>query len=351
MAFRDRLKNKLKEERFFQGQKRVLTEQDEEKDEKHKLTDKEAKWLDACLKCPPHPHIGHAPPDHWVETAKKVWEAEKKQKDPDSPLRILFISGSARDEDTCPQEKSKTEQLLERARIRLMEKDPDIDTDWLDLGDMTAAKKPIIHPCKSCFSTAAPHCVWPCNCYPNEDLGQSPDWMGEIYEKWAAAHGVVLATPVKWYMPDGPVVLMIHRLVCADGGNPNPDTIKWKTRDLSRELELSGDYVFTKHLAGRSIGFIVHGDVAGESLVLSALKLTFEWMGFEVAGPHANGEFRIVPEDGSYANNQDAIDHNKNPAMDCISQEIDTVVDSVVMKAKMLRKDYEPPMIPQECMH
>lgn len=310
----------------------------------------EKSWRELCIDCPPH-KIGHTLPKTWLEAAEKVWEAEKKQKDPDSPLRILFVSGSSRDEDTCPQEPSKTEQLLGKAAAKLNEERPEIEIDWIDLGDMTAAKKPIIYPCKGCFSTASAHCIWPCNCYPNADLGQEPDWMNEIYEQFVAAHGIVMGTPVKWYKPDSVMCLLMDRLVCADGGNPDPYTINWKDREKSRALELSGDYKFVKHLAGRAIGFVVHGDIAGESMVLSSLKLTFEWMGLEVAGPFANGEFRIVPEDGSYANNQEALDPDKNPKIECIDKEIDTVVESVVKKAEMLRTDYTPPIIPMECMH
>jgi hypothetical protein len=55
-----------------------------------------------------------------------------------------------------------------------------------------------IHPCKGCGSTAMPLCHWPCSCYPNHALGQTSDWMAEIYERWTAAHGVVIFTPVHW---------------------------------------------------------------------------------------------------------------------------------------------------------
>ena len=41
-----------------------------------------------------------------------------------------------------------------------------------------------IHPCKACFSTAAALCHWPCSCYPNHSLGQTQDWMNEIYPMW-----------------------------------------------------------------------------------------------------------------------------------------------------------------------
>ena len=49
---------------------------------------------------------------------------------------------------------------------------------------------------KRCVSTAMPLCHWPCSCYPNHSLNQIHDWMNEIYERWAAAHAIVIVTPV-----------------------------------------------------------------------------------------------------------------------------------------------------------
>jgi multimeric flavodoxin WrbA len=44
----------------------------------------------------------------------------------------------------------------------------------------------------------------------------------EIYERWVSAHGVILLAPTCWYQSPSPLKLMIDRLVCADGGNPDP---------------------------------------------------------------------------------------------------------------------------------
>ena len=73
-----------------------------------------------------------------------------------------------------------------------------------------------------------PLCHWPCSCYPNHALSQVDDWMAEIYERWVLAHGVVLVTPVNWYHTSSALKLMIDRLVCADGGNPDPTSTHGK---------------------------------------------------------------------------------------------------------------------------
>jgi len=46
--------------------------------------------------------------------------------------------------------------------------------------------------------------------------------MNEIYPMWVAAHGIMIITPVNWYQVSSPLKLMMDRLVCADGGNPDP---------------------------------------------------------------------------------------------------------------------------------
>ena len=68
--------------------------------------------------------------------------------------------------------------------------------DILDLSRLTSEFGKTIHPCKSCVSTAMPLCHWPCSCYPNYSLGQTDDWMNEIYPLWVAAHGILIVTPV-----------------------------------------------------------------------------------------------------------------------------------------------------------
>ena len=96
------------------------------------------------------------------------------------------------------------------------------EVDLLDLSRLTSEYGRVIYPCKACVSTAMPLCHWPCSCYPNHALGQANDWMAEIYPRWVAAHGVMIVCPVNWYQAPSALKLMIDRLVCADGGNPDP---------------------------------------------------------------------------------------------------------------------------------
>ncbi|HET7681162.1 MAG TPA: NAD(P)H-dependent oxidoreductase [Xanthobacteraceae bacterium] len=55
-------------------------------------------------------------------------------------------------------------------------------------------------------------CHWPCSCYPNHALGQVQDWMNETYPMWAAAHGIMIVSPVHRYHSSSVLKLMIDRL-------------------------------------------------------------------------------------------------------------------------------------------
>jgi multimeric flavodoxin WrbA len=134
--------------------------------------------------------------------------------------------------------------------------------DVLDLSRVTAEYGRQIHPCKACFSTSPALCHWPCSCYPNHAVGQIHDWMNEIYPMWVAAHGVMIVTPCHWYQSPSVLKLMIDRLVCADGGNPDPTRTAGKKVKLAKRLELDG-WDYPRHLAGRVFSVVTHGDSAG----------------------------------------------------------------------------------------
>jgi hypothetical protein len=64
--------------------------------------------------------------------------------------------------------------------------------------------------------------------------------MNEIYPIWVEAHGIMIVTPVNWYQVSSPLKLMMDRLVCADGGNPDPrQGPEARQGDRARRLGLS----------------------------------------------------------------------------------------------------------------
>ena len=50
--------------------------------------------------------------------------------------------------------------------------------------------------------------------------GTGHDWMADIYQRWVAAHGIMILCPVNWYQAPSSLKLMIDRLVCADAATP-----------------------------------------------------------------------------------------------------------------------------------
>src|SRR3954467_10675143 len=206
----------------------------------------------------------------WYEARNRLLVAQERWKDPATRSRVLVVCAAPRNDGTCPGEMSKTFRLSRLAQETL----PSAGTEGalLDLSRLTSDFDRHIHPCKGCVSTAMPLCHWPCSCYPNHGLGQVHDWMGEICERWARAHGVVIVTPVYWYEAPSPLKLMIDRLVCADGGNPDPTTTHGKKPEEAKALELKGEgWPYPRHLAGRRFGVVVHGDTEGADALRRAL--------------------------------------------------------------------------------
>jgi multimeric flavodoxin WrbA len=252
---------------------------------------------------------GFADPDYdlsleWIAAHSAIVEAEKRQRDPASPSRVLVVCASARNDGTCPGEMSKSYRLAKHASSIF--EAASVAVDFVDLSQLTSEYGRKIHPCKACVSTAMPLCHWPCSCYPNHSLGQADDWMSEIYPKWVAAHGIVIVTPVYWYQVPTTLKLMIDRLVCADGGNPDPTSTGGKDAAKAKAIELAG-WSFPKHLAGRTYGLVVHGDVEAAGSVRRALADWLDWMGLVVAGQKALLD-RYIGYYEPYATSHDALD-------------------------------------------
>jgi len=244
----------------------------------------------------------------WLETRRQVMAAEERQKNPNSPSRILLVNGSSRSDQSCPGEISKSWRLMEMAR-EMVKAEAGFEADVIDLSRLTSEYGKVIYPCKACVSTAQPLCHWPCSCYPNHAIGQAGDWMNEIYPKWVAAHGIMIVTPVNWYHVPSSLKLMIDRLVCADGGNPDPTTTDGKDPAKAKALELQG-WPYPRHLAGRLFAVVAHGDASG---VENLRRMLADWltdMGLIPAGRKGTYDAYLGYLE-PYATSHDALDRDK----------------------------------------
>lgn len=244
----------------------------------------------------------------WIAAHDAVTAAQRQHEDPRSRPRVLLINGSSRSEHTCPGEVSKSWRLLQLAH-EVLARPGDIEIEVLDLARLASEYGRHIHPCKACFSTAAPLCHWPCSCYPNHGMGQVRDWMNDIYPMWVAAHGILIITPVNWYHTSSPLKLMCDRLVCADGGNPDPTRTGGKDAARAKEIELAG-WDYPRHLAGRVFSVIVHGDAEGAENVRRSLSDWLRSMHLLPAGPAAELD-RYIGYFEPYATSHDSLDADR----------------------------------------
>ncbi|MEX1109142.1 MAG: flavodoxin family protein [Dongiaceae bacterium] len=255
---------------------------------------------------------GFADPDfelplEWLAARDAIRKAERRHRRRSGPGRILLVNGSSRSDWTCPGEMSKSYRLAMIARD-VFEEVHGIEVDFLDLSRLVSEYGRTIHPCKACVSTAQPLCHWPCSCYPNHALGQTNDWMAEIYPQWVAAHGVMIVCPVNWYQAPSTLKLMIDRLVCADGGNPDPTSTGGKNPGRAKALEMEG-WPYPRHLAGRVFGLVVHGDDAGTE---NLRRMLSDWMsdiGMIPAGHMASID-RYIGYYQPYATSHEALDRD-----------------------------------------
>lgn len=238
---------------------------------------------------------GFADPDYdlsvdWLGARAAIAAAQRTHDDPAAPSRILIVNGSPRSEHTCPGEASKSWRFGEIAAQAIerwaRQEGHRCETDILDLSRLASEYGRNIYPCKGCFSTAAPLCHWPCSCYPNHGLGQTQDWMNEIYPMWVAAHGIMVITPVHWYQSSSPLKLLADRMVCADGGNPDPTRTQGKDARLAKRLELAG-WDYPHHLKGRLFAVVAHGDVEGAANVRRSVADWLAYMDLTPAGTKA----------------------------------------------------------------
>jgi multimeric flavodoxin WrbA len=243
-------------------------------------------------------------PLEWLETRERIQQAQREQADATRPGRVLLVCGAARHDQTCPGEMSKTFRLAVQAREEM--EGAGLYCDFLDLSLLTAQYGVQILPCKACVSTAMPLCHWPCSCYPNHAMGQVVDWMNDLYPRWVAAHGVMIVTPVYWYQAPSVLKLMMDRLVCADGGNPDPTTTHGKKVEAAKALELAG-WEYPRHLAGRVFSVVVHGDTVGTETLRRSLT---DWLtDMKLLPALAQGGIdRYIGYYEPYATSHDALD-------------------------------------------
>ena len=202
------------------------------------------------------------------------------------------------------------EDLSARAADRERADRVRVDVDFLDLSLLTSEYGRTIHPCKGCVSTAMPLCHWPCSCYPNHSLGQTNDWMNEIYERWVAAHAhrhrhadALVPDAERAQADDRPPRLRRRRQ-----SRSRPRRMA-RSRRRRRRSSLTG-WDYPKHLDGRVYGVVVHGDVAGIEGSRRALSRLARLDGARRRRRSSAGSTAIIGYYEPYATSHDVLDED-----------------------------------------
>ncbi len=204
--------------------------------------------------------------------AKKLFSPHKK-------LKVLGISGSARDTFDMASEDSNSEFLLKKSLEYFSEQK--IETELIPL------RKYDIKPCKACYSTTNAHCHCPCSCYP-KNTQIADDMSNIIYDKVLDADILLFATPVNNFKMSSLMSLFIDRLISLDGSLLPADPLSTKDKNLNikhtdwisknADLKVPGSG-FLRRFTGKIAGIIVTGHEEGASMVISSLFLTLNHYG------------------------------------------------------------------------
>lgn len=258
------------------------------------------------------------------ETIKQAKELNKKK----GKIKILGISGSARDEMDMAQEESNSERLL----IKCLEecKKEGADTELIQL------RKYKINPCKACYSTTNTQCHFYCSCYPKGKLGD--DMTNILYDKILEADAIIFATPVNNFAVSSLMKLFIDRCISLDGSlSPaNPKTPKDKNLNIKhmKFVELTADNNIPgsgmlKRFAGKVAGIITTGHEEGAAMVISSLFMTLNHFGM-IFPPFSNTYAMASVCNSTYEDKKIAI--NK-----CHEDWVKDLGKNVIVMAKAIR--------------
>jgi len=210
---------------------------------------------------------------------KALKEAKELNKPKTGKIKILGISGSARDEFDKAQENSSSEALL----IKCLNycKKLGAETEIIQL------RKFKIEHCKACYSTCNTQCHFYCSCYP-KGTKEGDDMSNILYDKILNADAIIFATPVNNFSMSTFMKAFLDRCISLDGSlSPaNPKSPKDKELNIKhmKFVEMTADNNISgsgmlRRFSGKVGGMIVIGHEEGASMVISSLFMTLNHYG------------------------------------------------------------------------
>lgn len=194
-------------------------------------------------------------------------------------IKVIGISGSARDEFDTAQESSNSEELLKKCLAHCKELGADVE--------LIKLRKYSIKHCKACYSTANTQCHFYCSCYP-KGTKDGDDMSNKLYDKILGADAIIFATPVNNFSMSTLMKTFIDRCISLDGSlkPANPKSPKDKSLNIKhmKFVELMADEKvpgsgLLRRFQGKTAGIITTGHEEGAAMVISSLFMTLNNFG------------------------------------------------------------------------
>ena len=208
-----------------------------------------------------------------IQEAKTLFSRKNKK------IKVLGISGSARDESDMAQESSNSEELLKRCLNHCKKLGADIE--------LIPLRKYDVRYCKACYSTTNTQCHFYCSCYP-KGTKNGDDMSNILYDKIIGADVILFATPVNNFKISTLMATFIDRCISLDGSLKPADSKNPKNKELNKKhmkfIELTADNNvigsgLLRRFLGKIAGVIVTGHEEGASMVISNLFMTLNHFG------------------------------------------------------------------------
>ena len=174
--------------------------------------------------------------------------------------KIVLIQGSPRNIDNCPNENSKTIDIVNYIKNNIKDASFDIIDLTLD------PDKLIIHPCKGCISTAGgAHCTYKCSCYNEKNDKMFSE---NIYDRLEKCDAFIVFTPIHWSAATSQIKSLFDRLVCINQTITKQESIKifgeYNIKDSKLTSKFEKTDTFQKlrknHWCGKVAAFYAFGD-------------------------------------------------------------------------------------------
>jgi len=211
--------------------------------------------------------------------AQTIREAKLRSQSKNKKIKVLGISGSARDENDMAQEASNSEALLEKCLGYCRELGAEVE--------LVPLRKYRIEHCKACYSTVNTQCHFYCSCYP-KGAPQGDDMTNILYDKVLGADAIIFATPVNNFKLSTLTAAFLDRCISLDGSlspaNPNVPKDKELNTKHMKFVELTADddipgSGFMRRFSGKVAGVITTGHEEGASMVISNLFMALNNFG------------------------------------------------------------------------